>query len=338
LFHIKSEEHPPIFKFVKQSRLRISPKITANSQEERVSAVKKLIASKLGLTHVPLLRMHESEINRPDDFEENYSIQRALRQRHISPKAIAEIMDPSVRVLTKIEHDFKTKHSEIQSEMNNELANLKDQIIDKFLVDDQLAQDTNRYFTTMNTAIQGKADSHDVESLLKKFDDADIKIPAAKIKTHFAIWKDLTNKVHDSHEKLTHDGSKKADALQADYSKNYFQLFSITCLFERFLSIVVDIDQMEEGKLKLTSMFDSFAEEINKFLINKKFSFTENGGFLVTCGKRVIELSDLSSGEKHIIAILGRVALSPIEGSVFIADEPELSLHLEWQRMIMQSR
>ncbi|MCM8845034.1 ATP-binding protein, partial [Citrobacter cronae] len=64
---------------------------------------------------------------------------------------------------------------------------------------------------------------------------------------------------------------------------------------------------------------------------------TEDGEFKIYSNKRRIKLPDLSSGEKHIITILGRATLSNKDGAVFVADEPELSLHLDWQRKILTS-
>ena len=69
----------------------------------------------------------------------------------------------------------------------------------------------------------------------------------------------------------------------------------------------------------------------------KEFILSEEGRFFVSSGTREVRLSDLSSGEKHILSILGKAALSSAEGAVFVADEPELSLHLDWQRMILPS-
>ncbi|RWS54421.1 ATP-binding protein [Enterobacter cloacae] len=67
------------------------------------------------------------------------------------------------------------------------------------------------------------------------------------------------------------------------------------------------------------------------------FKLSEDGDFKIFSKKRKIELTDLSSGEKHIITILGRATLSNMNGAVFVADEPELSLHLDWQRKILNS-
>ena len=48
-----------------------------------------------------------------------------------------------------------------------------------------------------------------------------------------------------------------------------------------------------------------------------------------------IELRDLSSGEKQLLILLTEALLQKETPCIFLADEPELSLHIEWQRMII---
>lgn len=48
-----------------------------------------------------------------------------------------------------------------------------------------------------------------------------------------------------------------------------------------------------------------------------------------------IKPSDLSSGEKHLIIFLIETALNADNTYIFLADEPELSLHVEWQEMLV---
>jgi predicted ATPase len=47
-----------------------------------------------------------------------------------------------------------------------------------------------------------------------------------------------------------------------------------------------------------------------------------------------ILLEELSSGEKQLLIILGQALLQEGKTAIYIADEPELSLHVEWQEQI----
>ncbi|MNZ82345.1 hypothetical protein D3C78_1010410 [compost metagenome] len=94
---------------------------------------------------------------------------------------------------------------------------------------------------------------------------------------------------------------------------------------------------MQKSKSALTKSFKDYESEVNRYLHNKHFSLTDDGHLHVYVGTKNLNLSELSSGEKHILTILGRAALSSDDGTVFVADEPELSLHLDWQRKILPS-
>ena len=48
-------------------------------------------------------------------------------------------------------------------------------------------------------------------------------------------------------------------------------------------------------------------------------------------------LNNLSSGEKQLIIILGESLLQQSTPHIYIADEPELSLHVAWQEKLVSS-
>jgi len=50
---------------------------------------------------------------------------------------------------------------------------------------------------------------------------------------------------------------------------------------------------------------------------------------------RQIPLAGLSSGEKQLVRILIEVIM--IDESVIIIDEPELSMHIDWQRELVKA-
>jgi energy-coupling factor transporter ATP-binding protein EcfA2 len=82
---------------------------------------------------------------------------------------------------------------------------------------------------------------------------------------------------------------------------------------------------------------------INGFLNDsgKSVDFNDRGYIYVTVegadGERSI--SSLSSGEAQIFVILTHLAFNPLaqKDNVFIIDEPELSLHIQWQELFVDS-
>ena len=58
--------------------------------------------------------------------------------------------------------------------------------------------------------------------------------------------------------------------------------------------------------------------------------------FLLSSGEEV-SLFKLSSGEKQLLILLIEALLQRESNCIFLADEPEISLHIEWQREIISS-
>lgn len=51
--------------------------------------------------------------------------------------------------------------------------------------------------------------------------------------------------------------------------------------------------------------------------------------------QKVISLTQLSSGEKQIVSLFSKMYLECEEKNIVIIDEPELSLSLKWQQMLL---
>jgi ABC-type transport system involved in cytochrome c biogenesis ATPase subunit len=86
-----------------------------------------------------------------------------------------------------------------------------------------------------------------------------------------------------------------------------------------------------------------FEVSINKFLDKKKLRIGEVAGrarYRSTVnvgidGTRYYGLGALSSGEKQILTMLYSASRSRFRRGMFLIDEPELSLHVDWQRKIL---
>lgn len=85
-----------------------------------------------------------------------------------------------------------------------------------------------------------------------------------------------------------------------------------------------------------------FADTCNKYLIDKHFYYNQSTLNLdifleneVSEEKEIIQLTQLSSGEKQIVSLFSKLYLESSEKCVVIIDEPELSLSLQWQKMLL---
>ena len=58
---------------------------------------------------------------------------------------------------------------------------------------------------------------------------------------------------------------------------------------------------------------------------------------VVTQSGKNLPLRLLSSGEKQLIIVLGEALLQQQKACIYIADEPELSLHVKWQESLVEN-
>lgn len=78
-----------------------------------------------------------------------------------------------------------------------------------------------------------------------------------------------------------------------------------------------------------------FVETINSMLMFKSLHVVTSIGFEVRDEKsNVIPLRALSSGEQHLIVLLGEIIFATIGDGLILLDEPEISFHPEWQERI----
>jgi energy-coupling factor transporter ATP-binding protein EcfA2 len=75
-----------------------------------------------------------------------------------------------------------------------------------------------------------------------------------------------------------------------------------------------------------------YVETINSMLLFKKLKLSADIGFEIAGDKGgAVPLAALSSGEQHLIVLLGELIFGSSAGTVILLDEPEISFHPEWQ-------
>ena len=90
---------------------------------------------------------------------------------------------------------------------------------------------------------------------------------------------------------------------------------------------------------KLALRIKNFISVCNRYLTNKEFVFNESelrvDVKMKTDSCAFVELEDLSSGEKQMVSIFSKVYLDVPSPCIFVIDEPELSLSIEWQKQFL---
>jgi predicted ATP-binding protein involved in virulence len=91
-------------------------------------------------------------------------------------------------------------------------------------------------------------------------------------------------------------------------------------------------------------VFDETAAKIDLFknIIAKLFKYKElaidrSAGFTFSTADRApLPLTALSSGEQHEVVLLASLLLNEKPASLFLIDEPEISLHVYWQKQFLR--
>lgn len=106
-------------------------------------------------------------------------------------------------------------------------------------------------------------------------------------------------------------------------------------ILSKFLSVYIEDTEQKLG------VFDDIYEKIRLFkqIIDEHFSFkridfSKQSGILIKdedTGAK-IPLSELSSGEQHELVLIYELLFKVKDGSLILIDEPELSLHVGWQK------
>jgi len=114
----------------------------------------------------------------------------------------------------------------------------------------------------------------------------------------------------------------------------------------------VNYDNIEENDTKVLSLyikdneeklsvFDSLINKIELFtdiLNNRRFNFKrieidkDRGFIFVSQDSSILKLTELSSGEQHEVVLLFELLFKAKENSLVLIDEPEISLHVVWQK------
>lgn len=98
--------------------------------------------------------------------------------------------------------------------------------------------------------------------------------------------------------------------------------------------------KLQELDYEYTQKINKLKQPLNRFVNSANMFFREGDKVLhiddageisieINGGEKSTTIFDLSSGEKQLIIMLGHIVFD--EASVFVIDEPELSLHLSWQ-------
>lgn len=126
--------------------------------------------------------------------------------------------------------------------------------------------------------------------------------------------------------------SKKSSLSQLGISLDsilYQRSDSVFSFSDYRLKMLTDL----KAAIKIQERIDKFFEVINMLFAStdKKIDIDEKNRVVFRKGKITMEMDRLSAGEKQILLLLFTLFLMEDKPTVLLLDEPEISLHIEWQ-------
>jgi predicted ATP-dependent endonuclease of OLD family len=145
-------------------------------------------------------------------------------------------------------------------------------------------------------------------------------------------------------EQITKHIDKLRDALkglkESPKRVSVNNVFALPLIY-RTNRIIDLLNKSEEDKKKIIEPRQRFFDTLRSFMTNKKFQYDNKFGALSFSLDGVAEdtfiWSSLSSGEKQLLIQFMEVVLQEGKSLIFIADEPELSLHVTWQEKLLKA-
>jgi hypothetical protein len=138
---------------------------------------------------------------------------------------------------------------------------------------------------------------------------------------------------HQAYERMEKFVARQASPTRLFNEVDFKKRFELDSTLRR---VVYDIDRIE-GEIELASAPRRQLEAMVTSLFSggKAVSFTDQAIEVKTIAGIEIGTASLSSGEKHLLMVL--VATLLAGSSSIIVDEPEISMHVDWQKALIKN-
>ncbi len=114
--------------------------------------------------------------------------------------------------------------------------------------------------------------------------------------------------------------------------------FMVISISRNVQAMVREWEKVSSRKNEIYSQRQLFLEKLRNLLQDKEVHTTDRNELEICVLNRpsqVLRMVDLSSGEKQMIVMLSEALLERQTAHIYIADEPELSLHIQWQEVLV---
>ncbi|WP_276979595.1 AAA family ATPase [Flavobacterium filum] len=205
------------------------------------------------------------------------------------------------------------------------------------------------YFSSLKAQDQSKTQRFQrsvFESFLDSIESSEIDKKLKKINVEEE--KNLLKQVFSNIENLNENNSEKIEAfyqrfdetikLKNSTSRGNNNTLVIKLMTLRIHNIVTNWNKLLTERDEIYDLQGKFLSKLNNMWLGKKAEVNDRNELEIkTLKNKPLDPRFLSSGEKQLLIILSESLLAESSSHIYMADEPELSLHVEWQSKLVES-
>ncbi len=212
----------------------------------------------------------------------------------------------------------------------------------------EFSRNFNGYLNEISRQAKGETDEFQKHIFLSLIStESETQITNVLEKINIDKEKDDLAKIYTLFDLKPKEYESKLNRYAKEYEKSFAKRKNESLSFKdaeyligmkRIHSVIQKWQELLQKQNLIYSSKETFMTIINELLQRKKLIVNERNELIVkTQSDKEFDLKFLSSGEKQLVIIFGEALLQQHKAHIFIADEPELSLHIEWQEKLVSS-
>ncbi|WP_241211647.1 AAA family ATPase [Vibrio sinaloensis] len=217
--------------------------------------------------------------------------------------------------LNQLLHNLTTFQLELSQEARIIASDLQKEVLSSIL------------YTKDRKSNQKFALEFDREKERKNLTSAFLRLNAIDAK----VRKKISHHVDKVDETMSHIRESEMSNKQPELDKIDFTALDAYRNTQKIIQMSLDA---EKKTSRVFTPITLFIDILKEFITNKEFDF-KSGKLNVSNELGDIAFDALSSGEKQLLILFIETLLQRNKPFVFLTDEPELSLHISWQRNII---
>lgn len=284
-------------------------------------SVLKRIRTEFNVVYLALNRA--TALSNSDDF---YYMRH--RRFYVEEDSIVELdrVDPEIRYVENLIYKQYMNATAVINKINNEF---RDSIL-KSALDVNIQTDLDKFLSSTSISTLKQTDVGKIKNSYMKI-LSDLQLVSGEERKQYAIFFE--------------DYSSLIKGIENQFElKDMFALFTAFNEMKKIQGIVDIAAEAEKQKAKVMSPIELYLNTVNDFIstsdFEKKIEINIDGRmhFTTKDSEKALSIQYLSSGERQLIVFFANLifGVKDTTSGIFVVDEPELSLHLSWQKFFVK--